>query len=83
MRPSNSRPQQQPHRSFNTASADLMVGEIASEMLAFIAAQYENASEDERLELILRYAPVMRDLQTAIARASRARRRNYTQIEHK
>jgi len=81
MKPS-SRPQQ-PRRGFDVEAADIMVGETASEMMAFIAAQYENASEDERLELILRYAPVLRDLQTAIARASRARRRRYTQIETK
>lgn len=76
MRPSQSRPQRQPRRKFNADDADIMVGELASEMIAYISALYANAADDEaKIEIVIKYGPVLRDLQTAIARASRARRR--------
>jgi len=49
---------------------------LAGDMLSFLVSMYENASTDsERLDIILRYSTVMRDLQRAINKAARARER--------
>ncbi len=69
------KPRQQKPRRFDADKADIIIGEIASEMLAFMSARFATASEEERLELVVRYAPIMAELQQAIARAARAQQR--------
>ncbi len=69
------KPRQQKPRRFNADAADILVGEIAAQMLAFMSARFATASEDERIELVVRYAPIMSELQKAIARAARAQQR--------
>ncbi len=85
MRPSQSRPQKR--REFDTEAADTLAAELASDMLLFLTTMYENASTDEeKLDIIMRYASVMRELQRAINRVARAqqRRRRYpAEIETK
>lgn len=79
MRPSQSK-QQRPRRKFDTEAADIMAAELAADMLNFLTTMYENASTDEeKLDIIMRYASVMRELQRAINRVARAqqRRRRY------
>jgi hypothetical protein len=51
-------------------------GELCADMLSFIAARFEHAStDDERIELMLRYAPAMLELEKTIARTARRQRR--------
>ncbi len=81
MKPSQHRPQQKPRRMPSAESVDRMAADLAADMLAFMSTRYENASEDERLELIMRYAPTLHALQQTVSRAARAqqrqRRRSY------
>ncbi len=58
-----------------TALSDLYVAELARDMISFIAEQFATASKKEKAELTLRYGPVLLELQRAIRRASRGRRR--------
>ncbi len=75
MKLSNNR-QQQPRRTYSTANADMMAGELAQDMISFLATLYENASSDsERLDIILRFGSVMRDLKRAINKVARAQQR--------
>ncbi len=52
-----------------------MASELCADMLSFMATRYENASDDERIELIVRYAPAMLDLERTLARIARRQRR--------
>ncbi len=84
MRPS-SKPRRR--REFDTEAADLLAAELAGDMLNFLATRYQNAdSDEEKLDVILRYASAMHELQRAINRVARAqqRRRRYgNEIETK
>lgn len=74
MRPSQSKPRQP--RQFDTDAADIMAAELAADMLSFLTTMYENASTgEEKLDIIMRYASVMRELQRAINRVARAQQR--------
>ncbi len=75
MKPANNR-QRQPRRTYSTANADRMAAELAQDMIVFLATQYENASSDsERLDIILRFGSVMRDLQRAVNKVARQQQR--------
>lgn len=87
MRPSQSK-QQRPRREFDTEAADTLAAELAADRLNFLATLYQNASTDEeRLDIILRYASAMRELQHAINRVARRQQRRrhygYREIETK
>jgi hypothetical protein len=56
-------------------NADLLAADLAADMLSYIAAQYEHADDSERIELILRYGPVMYTLQRVISKAARQQQR--------
>ncbi len=59
-----------------TTASDLLAADLASEMLSYIASRYANASTDEeKLDVILRYGPVMHTLQQTISRTARRQRR--------
>ncbi len=75
MRPSHNRPPQQHRRVFDIEAADRLVAETAQEMIAYVATLYEHASEEDRLELILRYGPVLHTLQQTVSKAARAQQR--------
>lgn len=80
MRPSQIKPRQP--RQFDTEAEDILAAELAQDMLSFLVTMYENASTDEeRLDIIMRYASVMRELQRAISRVARRqqRRRRYSE----
>ncbi len=65
-------------------ASDLLAADLASQMLSFLASMYENASSDsERLDIIMRYASVMRDLQRTINKAAYRRRGYPGKIETK
>ena len=72
-----------PERSMN--EADVLAGELAHNMLLFIAARFANATDEEKLELTVRYGPVMLELQKTISKAARwQRRQNFPgNSEHK
>jgi hypothetical protein len=52
-----------------------MVAELAQEMIAYIATLYENAPEEDKLDLILRYGPTLHTLQQTVGKATRQQRR--------
>ena len=69
MKPSSFR-QRQP------SDSDILAADLAADMLSFLANQYEQASTDEeRLDIILRYGSVMQQLQHTISKAARSRQR--------
>jgi phosphate uptake regulator len=78
MKPSTNR-RQQPRREFDTDSADIMAAELASDMLSYLTSLYNNADEDQKLDIIVRYSSIMKELRHAVSRVARAqqRRRRY------
>lgn len=74
MKTSN-RKQQTPRRKYSPERADRLASELCSDMLSFMINRYELADDDERIELIVRYAPAILDLERTLARIARRQRR--------
>ena len=55
--------------------ADFMASELAADMLSYIASLYNNADDDQKLDIILRYSSVMHSLQRTINKTAHSRRR--------